>query len=101
GLPAAPAGAAGSNVVTEWALIVQNAIHNQAEPRGVASSYVLHTITQLAVYDAVIAIEGGFEPFHTAVKAAKDADVRAAVATAAHRAARGRVAPSQFGYLDD
>ena len=101
GLPAAPAGAAGSNVVTEWALIVQSAIHNQTEPRGVASSYVLHTITQLAVYDAVIAIEGGFEPFHSAVKAAKDADVRAAVATAAYRAARGRVAATQFGYLDD
>jgi hypothetical protein len=88
-------------VVTEWALIVQNAIHNPTEPRGAGSSYALHAITQLAVYDAVMAIEGGFEPFHTAVKAAKDADVRAAGATAAYRAARGRVAPSQFGYLDD
>ena len=101
-VPAAPAGAAtGPNAVTEWALIVQSAIHNQTEPRGVASSYVLHTITQLAVYDAVIAIEGGFEPFHTAPEAAKDADVRAAVATAAYRAARGRVAATQFGYLDE
>ena len=101
GLPAAPAGAAGPNVVTEWALIVQTAIHSPGEPRAVPSSYLLHTITQLAVYDAVMAVEGGFEPFHTAVKAAEDADVRAAVATAAYRAARGRVAPSQFGYLDD
>lgn len=102
GLPAAPAGAAtGPNVVTEWALIVQTAIHNPSEPRGAGSSYVLQAITQLAVYDAVVAIEGGFEPFHTAAKAAKDADVRAAVATAAYKAARGRVAPSQFGYLDD
>lgn len=100
GLPAAPVGATGPNVVTEWALIVQSAIHNPTEPRGVPSSIVLHTITQLAVYDAVMAIEGGFEPFHTAAKAAKDADVRAAVATAAYRAARGRVAASQFGYLD-
>ena len=101
GLPASPAEAAGPNVVTEWALTVQNAIHNQTEPRGVASSYVLHTITQLAVYDAVMAIEGGFEPFQTVVKAAEDADVRAAVATAAYRAARGRVAATQFAYLDD
>lgn len=102
GLPAAPAGGApGPNVVTEWALIVQSAIHNPSEPRGAGSSYVLQTITQLAVYDAVMAVDGGFEPFHTAVKAARDADVRAAVATAAYRAARGRVAPSQFAYLDD
>jgi hypothetical protein len=113
GLLAAPLGAAamaspvprgavpGPNVVAEWALIVQTAIHNPGEPRGVGSSYVLHTITQLAVYDAVMAIEGGFEPFHAAPKAAEDADVRAAVATAAYRATRGRVAASQFGYLDD
>jgi hypothetical protein len=112
GLTTAPVGAAatapapggavtGPNVVTEWALIVQTAIHNPSEPRGPGSSYVLQAITQLAVYDAVMAIDGGFEPFHTTPKAAKDADVRAAVATAAYRAARGRVAPSQFGYLDD
>src|SRR5687768_6015296 len=69
----------GPNPVTEWALIVQSAIHNPSEPRGVGSSYVLHTITQLAVYDAVMAIEGGFEPFHAAPEAAEDADVRAAV----------------------
>jgi hypothetical protein len=102
GLPGPPAGAAtGPNAVTEWALIVQTAIHNATEPRSVPGSYVLHTVTQLAVYDAVMAVEGGFEPFHAGAKAAEDADVRAAVATAAYRAARGRVASSQFGYLDD
>ena len=61
----------------------------------------MHTITQLAVYDAVVAINGGYEPYHTAINAPKDADLSAAVATAAYRSARGRVAPSQFGYLDD
>lgn len=101
-VPAAPAGAAaGPNAVTEWALIVQDSISNPTEPRGTGSSYVLHAIAQLAVYDAVMAIEGGYEPFNTTVKAAKGADVRAAVATAAYKTARGRVNPSQHGYLDN
>jgi hypothetical protein len=62
---------------------------------------VLHTIIHLAVYDAVVAIEGGKEPYATAIEAPKGADRNAAVAAAAYRAARGRVAPSQFGYLDE
>lgn len=95
-------GAAGPpNPVTEWAAIVQPAIHSPAEPRGAASSYVLQTITQLAVYDAVVAITGGYQPYNTGVAAPPGADLRAAVATAAYRAARGRVAPSQVGYLDE
>lgn len=88
------------NAVTDWAAIVQPAIHNAGEPRTPASSEVLHTIVQLAVYDAVVAIAGGYEPFTTAVNAPGGADINAAVAAAAYRAARGRVAPSQFAYLD-
>ncbi|HZI37441.1 MAG TPA: vanadium-dependent haloperoxidase, partial [Acidimicrobiia bacterium] len=89
------------NVVTEWSRIVQPAIHNAAEPRSQASSIVLHTLIQLAIYDAVMATEGGFEPFQTKLDAPDGADVRAAVATAAHRSATGRVAASQHGYLDE
>jgi vanadium-dependent haloperoxidase-like protein len=88
------------NAVTEWASMVQPAIHNAKEPRPPASSEVLHTIVQLAVYDAVVAIEGGYKPYHTAIKAPADADINAAVARAAYRAARGRAATSQFTYLD-
>ena len=89
------------NVVVEWSRIVQPAIHSAAEPRSQASSIVLHTIIQLAIYDAVMATEGGFEPFQTAVHAPRGADVRAAVATAAYRTAKGRVAASQHAYLDE
>jgi hypothetical protein len=89
------------NPVTEWASIIQPAVHSTAEPRPPGSSEVLHTIVHLAVYDAVVAIERGHEPYATAIKAPKGADVNAAVATAAYRAARGRVAPSQFAYLDE
>jgi hypothetical protein len=98
---AAPGTAADQNPVIDWAAIVQPAIHNAKEPRPPGSSEVLHTIVQLAVYDAVVAIEGGYTPYHTAVKAPADADLNAAVARAAYRAARGRAATSQFTYLDE
>ena len=89
------------NVVTEWSRIVQPAVHSAAEPRTPVGAFILHTLVQLAVYDAVMAIEGGFEPFQTTLDAPDGADVRAAVATAAYRSARGRVAPSQHPYLDE
>ena len=89
------------NAVTEWSRIVQPAVHNAAEPRTPVGAFLVHTLVQLAVYDAVVAIEGGFEPFQTTLDAPAGADVRAAVATAAYRSARGRVAPSQHPYLDE
>jgi hypothetical protein len=89
------------NVVTEWSRTIQPAIHSPAEPRSQASSIVLHTLVQLAIYDAVMVTEGGFEPFQTKLDAPDGADVRAAVATAAYRAAKGRVAASQHAYLDE
>jgi hypothetical protein len=88
------------NPVTDWASIIQPSVHNPSEPRPPGSSEVLHTIAQLAVYDAVVAIEGGYEPYTTAIEAPEGADLSAAVATAAYRAARGRVASSQFANLD-
>ena len=101
-LLAAPPGSAqsGSNPVVDWATIVQPAIHNAAAPRPVPLAEILHTTIQLAVYDAVMAIKGGYEPYATDIAAPGGADVRAAVATAAYRTARARVAPSQHAYLD-
>jgi hypothetical protein len=88
------------NVVTDWAAIVQPAINNAAAPRPPASSEVLHTMVALAVYDAVMAVEGGYQPYALAMQAPAGADVRAAVATAAHKTSRMRVAASQVAYLD-
>src|SRR5688500_17815308 len=48
-----------------------------------------------------MATEGGFEPFQTKLDAPDGADVRAAVATAAYRTAKGRVAASHHAYLDE
>jgi vanadium-dependent haloperoxidase-like protein len=88
------------NPVVDWAAIIQPAVHNPAEPRPAGSSQLLHTIIHLAVYDAVVAIGRGYEAYATPVDAPDDADLAAAVATAAYRAARGRVATSQFARLD-
>ena len=54
----------------------------------------------LAVYDAVVAIEGGYERFGAHIDAAPGADVRAAVATAAYRTACARIVDSQKPLLD-
>jgi hypothetical protein len=86
--------------VTDWAGIVQPAIHSAGAPRPPASSEILHAMIQLAMYDAAIAIEGGYEPYAATIAAPPGADVRAAVATAAYRTARARVHQSQFEYLD-
>lgn len=90
------------NVVTQWAAIVQQSIHNATAPRSAGTSEVLHTMVHLAVYDAVAAIEGGHSPYRTSATSEPDrfADVNAAVATAAYLTARARVAPSQSVYLD-
>ena len=75
------------NVITDWAGIVQLAINNSSSPRSPASSEVLHATIQLAVYNAAIAIEGGFQTYGSPISAPHGADVRAAVATAANRTA--------------
>lgn len=101
-LPLAAAAQPAPNVVTQWAAIVQQSIHNAAAPRSAGTSQILHTMVHLAVYDAVVAIEGGYESYagKRSKKLQTTADVRAAVATAAYLTARARVAPSQYAYLD-
>ena len=88
----------GQNVVTDWARIVQPAVNTP--PKAPAYQMVLRATIQIAVYDAVVAIEGGYKPFAAKIEASRGADVRAAAATAAWRAARARVDPSQIPYLD-
>jgi hypothetical protein len=89
-----------ANVVTDWAAIVQPAINNAAAPRPPGSSEVLHTTIALAVYDAVMAVEGGYQRYALHAPQPTGADVRAAAATAAYKTARMRVAASQVAYLD-
>jgi hypothetical protein len=93
--------AATPNAVTDWATIVQQAIHNPpAAPRSAGTSEILHATVMLAVYDAAVAVEGGFQPYVAEIRRLPYADARAAVATAAYRTARARIAASQVGWLD-
>ena len=50
-----------------------------------AEGHVIFAYVAIAVYDAVIAIEGGYEPFANDVDGPADASPQAAVAAAAHR----------------
>jgi hypothetical protein len=98
--PVRMAAVAAPNAVTDWAGIVQQVIHNASAPRSAGTSQVLHTMVMLAVYDAVMAIEGGYRPYVATLPPAPGADVRAAIATAAYRTARPRLAASQQPTLD-
>ncbi len=93
-------GSAGPNAVIEWAGIVQQAIHGPAAPRSAGTSEILHTMVHLAVYDAVVAIEGGSRPFAATLEARRGADIRAAVATAAYLTARPRIAAAHLATFD-
>lgn len=89
------------NPVIQWAELIQPAIHAPSAPRSAGTSQILHTMAMLAVYDAVVAIEGGTEPFAARIEAAPHADRGAAVATAAYVVVRPRVAPARVAYLDE
>jgi len=85
------------NVVTDWATIVQPYINTPAKLPAV--QLILRAMVQLAVYNAVVAIEGGYKPYAATISAQAGADVRAAVATAAYLTTRARVDPSQIPAL--
>jgi hypothetical protein len=88
-LPTVPAaaGAAGAtpaDAVIEWNANAQAAITGTAA-QGPTVAYLHLAMVQGAVYDAVNAIEGGYEPYLAAPATADPADSSpAAVATAAH-----------------
>jgi hypothetical protein len=84
------------NAVADWNARAQTAL---APGRGSGSATYLQAIVQLAVYDAVVAIKGGYEPFNADIAAPADASVGAAVATAAWRVVRQRV-PAQAASMD-
>jgi PAP2 superfamily len=70
---------ASAEAVVEWNQIARTAI-----ARG-AGSNVSTAMVQVAVYDAVTAIDGRYEPFATPIEADPDASQEAATAAAAHR----------------
>jgi hypothetical protein len=71
-----------ANAVLEWNQLALHAI-GQARVSPVVASRAL-AIAQAAVYDAVVAIDRSFEPYHAHVHASRGASPEAAAAEAAH-----------------
>jgi vanadium-dependent haloperoxidase-like protein len=83
------------DAVTDWNEIAQAAIvTGRPGPIGVMDS----ALVQVAVHDAVQAIDGRFEPYHAEVKGAKGSR-SAAAASAAHAVLVG-IYPAQAAQLD-
>ena len=58
---------------------------------GNAAQAYTGSLVQIAVYDAVVAIRGGYRPFYADIDAPDGANLDAAIATAAYRVTRTRV----------
>jgi hypothetical protein len=73
----------GSAAIITWNGIAQRAsIHIAKQSTGHAMTSI--AFVQAAVYDAVVAIEGGYRPYQVRLAQVPDASLDAAVATAAH-----------------
>src|SRR5439155_11983957 len=86
-----------ANVVLEWNQLALHAVGQARVSPPVASRAL--AITQAAVYDAVVAIDRSFEPYHAQVHASAGASLEAAAAQAAHDALAA-LFPAQAGTFD-
>ena len=71
------------NSVAQWNQIAENTVVGSGA--FLPESFVYMAYASAAVYDAVVAIEGGFEPYGPAIDAPAGASVDAAVVEAAYR----------------
>jgi hypothetical protein len=89
---ALPAG----NTVAQWNKIAEDTVVGSGAFQ--AEGFIYMAYASAAVYDAVVAIEGGFEPYGPAITAPQGASVDAAVVEAAYRTLVNYF-PSQAGNL--
>ena len=78
------------NAVTLWNERTQPVLATWTG-RGNAAQAYTGSLVQIAVYDAVVALRGGYRPFYATIDAPDGANLNAAIATAAYRVARARV----------
>jgi len=71
------------NTVQQWNKIAEDTVVGSGAFQGEGEVYVSYTAT--AVYDAVVAIQGGYEPYGAAITAPACASVDCAVVEAAYR----------------
>jgi hypothetical protein len=87
-----------AGAVTEWSLIAQDSVVGVGKKfPGEAAVYM--GIVHAAIYDAAVAVSGGYQPYHVSPVVPPGASLDAAVATAAHRVLVG-LFPGQQGALD-
>ena len=74
------------NTVQQWNKIAEDTVVGSGAFQGEGEVYMSYVAT--AVYDAVVAIEGGFEPYGPAINAPAGASLDCAVVEAAYRTLR-------------
>ena len=84
------------NVVTDWALVAQNTI---APTVFLGGQLAYAAMVPIAMYDAAVAIAGGYRSYTPPVTAPAGADETAAIATAAFRVLHERF-PAQAASLE-
>jgi hypothetical protein len=73
-----------ADMLDDWHAATIDAVADPGTGWPAASGFSRLAIVQLAVYDAVMAIERGHEPYYSHPHASRHASVDAAIATAAH-----------------
>jgi hypothetical protein len=81
--PKVQAAPARADALITWNTIMMRSVVT-AGGQSPPASFVYGAYVQAAVYNAVVAIEGGYQPYKSNLTASPDASVDAAVATAAH-----------------
>jgi hypothetical protein len=105
-VPSGSVAAAGSRTTTiagespraimDWSLVAQNSVVVVAK-KFPGEGAVLMGIVHAAIYDATVAVDGGFRPYAVAVHAPRRTSLAAAVATAAHGVLVGLFPDRQAG----
>jgi hypothetical protein len=85
------------NTVQQWNKIAEDAVLGAGAVQNEGLLYMSYA--SLAVYDALVAIEGGYEPYAAAIAAPPGASAEAATIEAAYRVLRHYL-PSQAATLD-
>jgi PAP2 superfamily len=85
-----------SHAIVDWSLIAQNSIVVVAK-KFPGEGAVLMGITHAAIYDATVAVEGGFRPYAVAPHVPRHTSLDAAVAAAAHGVLVGLFPDQQSG----
>jgi hypothetical protein len=82
--------------IVDWSLIAQNSIVVVAK-KFPGEGAVLMGITHAAIYDATVAVEGGYRPYAVAPQVPRGSSLDAAVAATAHRVLVGLFPDQQGG----